>query len=539
MKNFKIALGQISTVTGNVELNTQKMIQLANEAKSQNADIIVFPELSMIGSTAEDLLLRSSLQQFTQQGFAALQEVKDIVMVFGFVFQTEQGQRHNAAAVMKDGQVLGVYHKQNLLSYGIYDEHRYFTAGQQHLVFDYKGHRFGVLIGEDVWSLNTVKQLAQLNVQTLLALNASSYEVGKPQHRVQTLSELARQMNLNIVYTNQVGGYDDFVFDGSSFVTNFEGQSVVQAPSFKEGLFYAQYQDEQKNYEQGEINPHLDALAEIYQSLVMATRDYVHGSGFNGAILGLSGGIDSALTLAIAVDALGADKVQAVMMPYTYTSQTSVELATEQAQRMGVAFAISEINPAVNSFMQMLYPFFGDTTADTTEENLQARVRGTLLMGLSNKFGNIVLNTSNKSEVAVGYGTLYGDMVGGFAVLKDVYKSIVFELAKYRNSLEEVPVIPEAVITRAPSAELRANQLDQDSLPAYEVLDGILYAYIEEELTESEIVEKGFDVETVQKVIKLVNRNEFKRHQGVIGPRISSRAFGRDRRMPIVHAWND
>jgi len=271
--------------------------------------------------------------------------------------------------------------------------------------------------------------------------------------------------------------------------------------------------------------------------LVMATRDYIQRSGFPGVILGLSGGIDSALTLAIAVDAIGADKVQAVMMPYTYTAQISVEDAAAQAKTMGVTFGIAEINPIVNGFLQTLYPFFGNSPADTTEENLQARARGTLLMALSNKFGNLVLSTGNKSEVAVGYCTLYGDMVGGFSVLKDVYKTIVFELAKYRNSLSEVPVIPERVITRPPSAELSPDQKDQDSLPPYDILDAILYAYIEEDMSQEDIIAKGFERATVEKVIKLVDRNEYKRRQGAIGPRISSRAFGRDRRYPIVNGW--
>ena len=284
-------------------------------------------------------------------------------------------------------------------------------------------------------------------------------------------------------------------------------------------------------------SPNLDAIAEIYQGLVMATRDYVQRSGFPGVILGLSGGIDSALTLAIAVDALGPDKVQAVMMPYTYTAQISVEDASEQARRMGVTFGIAEIHNIVNSFMQTLYPFFGNSPADATEENLQARARGTLLMGLSNKFGNLVLSTGNKSELAVGYCTLYGDMVGGFAVLKDVYKTIVFELAKYRNSLSDTPVIPERVITRPPSAELRPDQKDQDSLPAYDILDAILYAYIEEDQSQAEIIAKGFDKAIVEKVIRLVDRNEYKRRQGAIGPRISSRAFSRERRYPIVNGW--
>lgn len=537
MKSFKIALAQFSPHIGNLEANAQKMLEQANEAKKQNADLIIFPELSSIGYPAEDLLLRPSLTKRTQQVFEQLKTVKDIVMVFGFVNQTEDGQRYNAAAVMKDGQVLGVYNKQNLPNYSVFDEKRYFTEGHQHLVFEYLGHKFGVLICEDVWSLSTVQQLAQLNVETALVLNASPYEVGKPQHRVETMSALAKQMNLNLVYANQVGGQDDLIFDGTSFVIAKNGSVVLQAESFKESLYFAEYEAEQQAFKANALPPALDTMAEIYQSLVMATRDYVQRSGFPGVILGLSGGIDSALTLAIAADAIGSDKVQAVMMPYTYTAQISVEDAAEQAKSMGVTFGIAEINPIVNSFMQTLYPFFGNSPADATEENLQARARGTLLMGLSNKFGNLVLSTGNKSELAVGYCTLYGDMVGGFAVLKDVYKTIVFELAKYRNSISDKPVIPERVITRPPSAELRPDQKDQDSLPPYDVLDAILYAYIEEDMSQDDIIDKGFDAEVVAKVIRLVDFNEYKRRQGAIGPRISSRAFSRERRYPIMNGW--
>lgn len=537
MKSFKVALAQFSPHIGNIEANVQKMIEQANQAKKQNADIIVFPELSTVGYPAEDFLLRPSISKRTAQAFEQLHTVKDIVMVFGFVNTTEDGQRYNSAAVMKDGQVLGVYNKQNLPNYSVFDEKRYFNEGHQHLVFEYLGHKFGVLICEDVWSLQTVQQLAQLNVESVLVLNASPYEVGKPQHRIATLQELARQINIHLVYINQVGGQDDLIFDGSSFVINNTGDVVLRAESYKEQVYFIDYEIENKAYKAVTTAPALDTMAEIYQALVMATRDYVERSGFPGVILGLSGGIDSALTLAIAVDAIGAEKVQAVMMPYTYTSQISVEDAAEQAKRMGVTFGIAEIHPIVNSFMQTLFPFFGNSPADTTEENLQARARGTLLMGLSNKFGNLVLSTGNKSELSVGYCTLYGDMVGGFAVLKDVYKTIVFELAKYRNSLSETPVIPERVITRPPSAELRPDQKDQDSLPAYDVLDAILYAYIEEDQSQDDIIAKGFDKDVVEKIIKLVDRNEYKRRQGAIGPRITSRAFSRERRYPIVNGW--
>ena len=537
MKNFKIALAQFSPHIGNIDANTQKMIEQINAAKLQQADLIVFPELSTLGYPADDLLLRPNLQKRTQKAFAQLSEIKDIVIVFGFVHQTEDGQRYNSAAVMKDGQILGIYNKQNLPNYSVFDEKRYFQSSHQHLVFEYLGHKFGVLICEDVWSLPIVKQLSQLNVETVLVLNSSPYEVGKPQHRIQTLNELAKQLHLNIVYVNQVGGQDDLIFDGSSFVNNHNGTLALQAPSFQEAVYVAEFDAEQKQFKTAENPPALETFAEIYQALVMATRDYVQRSGFPGVILGLSGGIDSALTLAIAVDAIGADKVQAVMMPYTYTAKMSVEDANEQARRMGVTFGIAEIHPIVNSFMQTLYPFFGNTPADATEENLQARTRGTLLMGLSNKFGNLVLSTGNKSEISVGYCTLYGDMVGGFNVLKDVYKTIVFELAKYRNTLGETPVIPERVIKRPPSAELRPDQKDQDSLPPYDVLDAILYAYIEEDASQADIIAKGYPADVVEKVIALVDRNEYKRRQGAIGPRISSRAFSRERRYPIVNGW--
>ncbi|WP_191111956.1 NAD+ synthase [Acinetobacter lwoffii] len=537
MKSFKIAIAQFSPHVGNLDANTQKMIDLANQAKKDKADLIIFPELSTLGYPAEDLLIRPSLVKRTKTAFEKLTEVKDIVMVFGFVNQTEDSQRYNSAAVMKDGEVLGVYNKQVLPNYGVFDEKRYFGEGHQHLVFEYLGHKFGVLICEDVWSLATVQQLAKLNIDTALVLNASPYEVGKPQHRIETMAALVKQLNINLVYCNQVGGQDDLIFDGTSFVLNKSGEVALQAPTFQENLAIAEFNAEQLQFSKGAIAPALDTMAEIYQSLVMATRDYVQRSGFPGVILGLSGGIDSALTLAIAVDALGADKVQAVMMPYTYTAQISVEDAAAQAKNMGVTFGIAEINPVVSGFMQVLFPFFGNAPVDATEENLQARSRGTLLMALSNKFGNLVLATGNKSELAVGYCTLYGDMVGGYAVLKDVYKTIVFELAKYRNSISETPVIPERVITRPPSAELRPDQVDQDSLPAYDILDAILYSYIEEDMSQDDIIAKGFDAEVVKKVIRLVDINEYKRRQGAIGPRISSRSYGRERRYPIVNGW--
>ncbi|GAA5007368.1 NAD+ synthase [Acinetobacter puyangensis] len=538
MRNFKIALAQYCPSIGNIALNAKKMLEQAQQAQQQGADIVVFPELALIGYPPEDLLLRPSLVKRTQQGLSTLQQIKDIIVVAGYVHIDEAGQRYNSAALIKNGEVLGVYHKQNLPNYSVFDEKRYFTPGQQHLIFEHAGHKFGILICEDIWIEQNTQQLTQLGVETILVLNASPYEAGKPQTRQNLVSKLSKTYNVRIVYVNQVGGQDDLIFDGASTVTNIDGEIAARAKLTDEQLLLIEYNAEAKAYLVQKKPPALDTIPEIYQLLVMSVRDYVNHSGFSGVILGLSGGIDSALTLAIAVDALGANRVQAVMMPYTYTAQISVEDAAAQAKRLGITFGVAEINPIVNGFMKTLYPFFGDGPADATEENLQARSRGTLLMALSNKFGNLVLSTGNKSELAVGYCTLYGDMVGGFAPLKDVYKTIVFELAKYRNAIEKTPVIPERVITRPPSAELRPDQKDQDSLPSYDILDAILYMYIEEDLSQDSIIEKGFDAEVVKKVIHLVDRNEYKRRQGAIGPRISSRAFGRERRYPIVNGWN-
>lgn len=538
MRNFKVTLAQFSPLVGNLEQNAEKIAMQAQEAQQQGAEIVVFPELACIGYGADDLLLRGSLVKRQQLALARLKEVKDILMVVGGVDYDERGQRYNAAFLIKNGEILATYRKQNLPNYSVFDEKRYFEAGSQHCVFEYAGHKFGILICEDLWHEPTVKQLAQLGVQSIICLNASPYESGKPELRRTLLKQLSAEYQVHILYASQVGGQDDLLFDGSSMVSNANGELVVRASLMNEQFIQVEYQHEQQAYHSPvPLLPAEDTLAEIYQLLVMSVRDYVNRSGFSGVILGLSGGIDSALTLAIAVDALGANRVQAVMMPYQYTAKMSIEDATAQANALGVAFAVAEINPIVSGFLQTLNPFFGNAPADTTEENLQARARGSLLMALSNKFGSLVLATGNKSELAVGYCTLYGDMVGGFAPLKDVYKSIVFELAKYRNRISETPVIPERVIARPPSAELRPDQKDQDSLPPYDVLDSILYMYIEEDLSQDEIIAKGVDADVVKKVISLVDRNEYKRRQGAIGPRISPRAFGRERRYPIVNAW--
>ena len=539
MRNFKIALAQFSPHLGQITLNAESMLQQAQHAQQQGAEIIVFPELALLGYLAEDLIFSPNLASRMQQGLEILKQAKDIIIITGYIEVAEDGQRYNAAALIQNGQLIASYHKQHLPNYAVFDEQRYFNAGQQHLVFEHLGHKFGVLICEDLWVEQNTKQLAQLGAETLLVLNASPYEAGKPQIRQTLITKLSQEHLVHIAYINQVGGQDDLIFDGASSLCSKSGEIVAQAALCQEQVLIVDYDTTQQQYLPQEKSATQNTIAEIYQLLVMSVRDYVQRSGFPGVVLGLSGGIDSALTLAIAVDALGAQRVQAVMMPYTYTAQISVEDAAQQAQRLGISFGIAEIHPIVHSFMQTLNPFLSAPSAnDTTEENLQARTRGTLLMALSNRFGNLLLSTGNKSELAVGYCTLYGDMAGGFAPLKDVYKTIVFELAKYRNSLEETPVIPERVITRPPSAELRPDQTDQDSLPAYDILDAILYMYIEENLTPEEIMSKGFEADVVQRIIRLVDQNEYKRRQGAIGPRISTRAFARDRRYPIVNGWN-
>lgn len=538
MTVLTFALAQFSPRVGDLLANATQMVHLAEQAKQNGADVIAFPELSLTGYPPEDLLLRPSLKQRVDSAIEQLKQVKGITIVLGFPqVQPEEQVCYNAAAVLRDGNILGVYHKQVLPNYGVFDERRYFAAGTQHVLLDIKGQKVGLLICEDIWDKKPVSQLKKLGATLALVINASPFETGKHQQRKQLLHHQAIENQMPIAYVNTVGGQDDLVFDGGSLAINKDGSVAAEAARFSEQLLFVQYDLEQQQFTQQAPLREYTAHAETYHALVIGVRDYVNRSGFPGVVLGLSGGIDSALTLAIAVDALGPERVNAVMMPYKYTAQISVEDAAAQAQRLNVGFHIAEIHHIVESFSRTLSPFFGNSEADTTEENLQARARGTLLMALSNKFGHLVLTTGNKSEMAVGYATLYGDMAGGYDVLKDVYKTQVFELARYRNSLEETPVIPERVITRPPSAELRPNQADQDSLPPYDMLDAILHGYIEQDLSQSTLIAKGFDPQIVNKVLRLVDRSEYKRRQAAIGPRISARAFGRERRYPLVNGW--
>lgn len=536
MSMLTIALAQISPRVGDLLTNAQQMAALAEQAKQQGADIIAFPELAITGYPPEDLLLRPSIEKRVQAALDLLKKVSGITMIVGFP-QADGEARYNAAAVLRDGKTLGIYQKQVLPNYGVFDERRYFSTGSRHLLLDVKGQKIGLLICEDIWNQKPINQLKQFKANLTLVINASPFETGKHEQRKALLCNQAKNNQLPIAYVNTVGGQDDLVFDGGSIAINADGKVAAETRRFVEQLLLVQFDtDKQEFAQQPAISP-LSPIAETYQALVVGVRDYVNRSGFPGVILGLSGGIDSALSLAIAVDALGPDRVHAVMMPFAYTAQISLEDAAAQAKRLGVHYHVAEIHPIVHSYMHTLSPFFGDSPMDATEENLQARSRGTLLMALSNKFGHLVLTTGNKSEMAVGYATLYGDMAGGFDVLKDVYKTQVFDLSRYRNSLEETPVIPERVITRPPSAELRPDQQDQDSLPPYDVLDAILHGYIEQDMSQADLVAKGFDAETVNKVIRLVDRNEYKRRQAAIGPRMSARAFGRERRYPLVNGW--
>lgn len=532
------ALAQSHFLVGDVTGNAEKMRALAIEARDKGADVIVFPELALLGYPPEDLLLRPSLSGRVKSALNELSDVEDIVMIVGYPHVDHHGT-FNSAAILHNGQQKGFYHKQFLPNYGVFDERRYFDKGRNQVLFDYKGITIGLLICEDLWEESPISELKKQGADVVISLNASPFQAGKQNQRKELLAKRSSDESLPILYVNAVGGQDDLVFDGGSMVVQADGSIVHEASRFLQQMIVATYDVPSKQFNSQDKAPlSLSRESEMYQALVVGLRDYVNNSGFAGVILGLSGGIDSALTLCIAVDALGADKVYAVMMPYEYTSQISLEDAQAQARRLNVSYTVCPVFDAVDGIRSTLAPLFNKSKADTTEENIQARARGMVLMALSNKFGHLVITTGNKSEMAVGYATLYGDMAGGFDVLKDVYKSEVYDLANYRNRLEETPVIPERVITRAPSAELRPDQKDQDSLPNYDILDGILRLYIDEDMSYQDIVDNGFDAEMVAKTIAMVDRSEYKRRQAAIGTKISKKAFGRERRYPLVNKWS-
>ena len=532
------ALAQSHFLVGDITANAEKMRALALQAREQGADVIIFPELALLGYPPQDLLLRPSLSGRIKSALSTLSDIDDIVMIVGYPHVDHHGT-FNSAAILHNGHQKGFYHKQILPNYGVFDERRYFDKGRNQVLFDYKGITIGLLICEDLWEKGPIAELKKQGADLIISLNASPFEIEKQDNRKTMLAKRSRENNLPIVYVNAVGGQDDLVFDGGSMAVQADGSVAHEAPRFMNQLLLATLDVKTAKFNSQTKAPlTLSRESEMYQALVVGLRDYVNHSGFTGIILGLSGGIDSALTLCIAVDALGADKVYAVMMPYEYTSQISLEDAQAQARRLNVSYTVCPIFDAVEGIRHTLAPLFNKSPADTTEENIQARARGVVLMALSNKFGHLVITTGNKSELAVGYSTLYGDMAGGFDVLKDVYKSQVYKLASYRNRLEDTPVIPERVITRPPSAELRPDQKDQDSLPNYDVLDGILMSYIDEDMGYQDIINKGFDAELVAKVIQMVDNSEYKRLQAPIGTKISHKAFGRERRYPLVNKWS-
>ena len=532
---LNVVMAQVNLKVGDIHGNVERIITTARQARDElQGDLIVFPELSLCGYPPEDLLLRSSMQRRIEQGLQRIrQEIVGIHVLVGFPW-LEEGRRYNACAVYRDGAELAFYRKQQLPNYRVFDEKRYFEPGDSAAVFDYQGVPIGVTICEDIWFAEPMARARAAGARLMLNLNASPFHGGKQPEREAVVGERAREGGMPVVYVNQVGGQDELVFDGHSFVVDAQGQVSQRAPAFVEGL-YPVIIDAVLQPQPAELAPVASLEASVYDALVLGVRDYVRKNGFKGVVLGLSGGIDSALVLAVAVDALGAEQVEAVMMPYHYTARISLDDAEAEARTLGVRYSVLPIAPMVEAFQATLAGEFAGLGRDTTEENLQARCRGTLLMAISNKKGYLVLTTGNKSEMAVGYATLYGDMAGGFDVLKDVPKTLVFRLCEYRNRAGEV--IPQRVIDRPPSAELSPDQKDEDSLPPYPVLDEILRLYVEQDLSAVDIVAAGFDEETVRRVLRLVDLNEYKRRQAAVGARVTQRGFGRDRRYPITSGW--
>ena len=522
---IRIQIAQFNPIVGDIKLNAQKMLDLSIEANNAGAHLIIFPELALTGYPPEDLLFRD--------GF--INQVKDeitnfcnlapsgISILFGAPNKTDDFL-FNSAYLIQHNRIINIYNKQELPNYGVFDEKRYFSSGVDSFVFECQNTKIGVLICEDQWVEGPISSLCQSNIDIVISLNASPFQLNKQSERINICKNYALKFDITFIYVNMVGGQDEVVFDGNSFIVNNQGDVSLQLPAFKELSV---------SHIDTTFTPSLVSNESlIYSAIVLATKDYIQKNTFGGALIGLSGGIDSALTLAIAVDAIGAENVHAIMMPYQFTSDMSLTDSELQAETQGVEFSSIDIHSMVDSFNLSLSDQFRNTSRDTTEENIQSRVRGTLLMALSNKSHKLVLATGNKSEMAVGYATLYGDMCGGFAPLKDISKTMVYQLAKYRNTLSDV--IPERVITRPPSAELAPDQVDQDSLPSYDILDDILMRFVEQKQSVNEIIENGHNSEDVSKITSLILRNEYKRRQSAPGPKISSNAFGKERRYPMT-----
>lgn len=555
---LKLAIAQLNFVVGDLTGNARKIVDAARSAYQQGARLLLTPELSICGYAAEDMFLRpafvAACDDAVQAVASELADLDGMVVVVGHPTggslrskSVAVQLRHNAASVVSEGRILETYAKRELPNYQVFDERRYFTPGEGVCVFEAGGVSVGLLICEDAWFDTPARLAKEAGAEVLAVINASPFHVGKEGERVARMAERAQAVNLPLVYAHLVGGQDEVVFDGASFALQAEGSRALQADSFKEQLVFAQMERTAGAVrfvadDTAAAAPR-DAEAQLWDALVLGVRDYIGKNGFPGAILGLSGGIDSALVLAIAVDALGKDKVRAVMMPSPYTADISWIDAREMARRLGVRYDEISIKHTFESYLSVLADEFKGLREDTTEENLQARIRGTLLMALSNKFGSIVLTTGNKSEMATGYCTLYGDMAGGFAVIKDLLKTTVFALARWRNAHDPCGTgrepIPERIITRPPSAELRPDQTDQDSLPPYDILDGILARYMEDDEGIDEIIAAGYDRAVVERVARLIKVNEYKRRQAPVGIRVTHRSFGKDWRYPITSKFNE
>lgn len=538
-KKITIALAQIDLIVGDITGNTTRILDCCEQVRVESqADLIVFPELSISGYPPEDLLLHSGLKRRVAEAIELIRkQVSGIAVLIGFP-EYSGNFIYNSCVVFENSEEIIRYRKHVLPNYSVFDEKRYFEPGKETAVFKLKDTKIGINICEDIWYPSPAKKCKEAGAELIIVINGSPYEKGGQLKRETIVTERISEIMLPIVYLNMVGGQDELVFDGASFVMNTEGEITYRAPSFEEALDVIELsvKAKQKVPLIASVAERLSEEESIYRALVKGTRDYITKHKFPGVVLGLSGGIDSALTLAIACDAIGSDKVRAIMMPYTYTSKMSLEDAELQSSILNIQYDILPIETLYDASLELLKPIFVGRDMDTTEENIQSRARGVLLMAISNKTGLMLLTTGNKSEMAVGYATLYGDMAGGFAPLKDCTKTLVKRLANYRNTISEV--IPRRVIEREPSAELRENQQDCDSLPPYDVLDPILEAFIEEDLSVMEIVDRGYDRATVISILEMVKRNEYKRRQAPPGIRISNRAFGRDWRYPITSGYN-
>lgn len=536
---LRIALAQINPTVGDAPGNADRVIARIAEAKQQRAALLVTPELALSGYPPEDLLFHRGFRRRIEEGLARLADAaRGIDILVGYPEYTAD-TIYNSAAWLRDGACIARYRKQRLPNYQVFDEERYFTAGSHAVVVEIGGVRVAPLICEDVWHVAPAAAARAAGAELCIALNASPYQQGKQPEREGNLALRARATGMPFIYVNLTGGQDELVFDGSSFAVDETGRLVHRAPAFGESLTFVEAGAQQGNawIEPESIAPLPAGDASVYEAIVMGVRDYVDKHGFPGIVLGLSGGVDSALVLAIACDALGSDRVHAVMMPSRFTSSISEKDATAMARGLGVRYSVISIEGMYEATLAALKDEFAGRAPDTTEENIQARCRGMLLMAISNKTGRMVLTTGNKSEMSVGYATLYGDMAGGYAPIKDCSKTLVWRLARWRNAQSPKPVIPVRIIERPPTAELRAGQLDTDSLPPYEVLDPILEAFIEDDRSVDEIVDLGFERATVTRVLEMVKRNEYKRRQAPPGVRVSGRAFGRDWRYPITSGY--